>query len=198
MNDRQLLREFAERGSEGAFRALVDAHLPLVFGTARRITRNPALAEEVAQTVFILLARKAAGFASGVILSGWLFRTTRFVAARALRAENRRRKREEEALIMQQHTESNPLWTRVEPHLDQALSRLSEPDRNALLLRFFEQRSFREVALALGIHEEAAKKRVARAIEPHTAYHRSGRQPGPYGRRNRASLENARSPQTMK
>src|SRR5947207_15445919 len=83
MNDEQLLQSFAEHGSEAAFRTLVERHLPLVLGTARRITGESGLAEEVAQTVFILLARKARNLRPGTILSAWLYRATRFVAARA-------------------------------------------------------------------------------------------------------------------
>ena len=166
MNDTQLLENFAGNGSESAFRTLVERHLPLVLGTARRLTSDSALAEDVAQTVFILLARKANGFGSGIILSGWLYRTTKFVAARALSSEQRRRRREEEAATMHRdEIESDPIWHRVTPQLDDALQKLGETDRNALLLRFFNQQPMREVGVALGINEEAAKKRVARALE---------------------------------
>src|SRR5437870_6234117 len=90
MNDTQLVANFVQDGSEPAFRTLVERHFPLVLGTARRITGENGLAEEVAQTVFILLARKAPRLGPGTILSGWLYRTTRFVAARAVLAEQRR------------------------------------------------------------------------------------------------------------
>jgi RNA polymerase sigma factor (sigma-70 family) len=165
MNDAQLLREFVEGESERAFRQLVDQHLPLVIGTARRATGNDALAEEIAQAVFILLAQKASRLSSKTILSGWLYRTTRFVAARSLQSEARRRRREQEAAIMQTDTETDPAWTSLVPHLDDALGRLSEPDRTALLLRFFEEQSNREIGVAMGVSEDAAKKRVARALE---------------------------------
>ena len=165
MNDEQLLQSFAEHGSEAAFRTLVERHLPLVLGTARRITGESGLAEEVAQTVFILLARKARNLRPGTILSAWLYRATRFVAARALLAEQRRRRREQEAVTMQLNTDSDPAWQRVAPRLDDALGRLGQPDRNALLLRFFEQRPMRDVGASLGLSEEAARKRVARALK---------------------------------
>ena len=152
MNDAELLQDFAERGSESAFRALVDRHLPLVFGTARRITGNGTLAEEIAQTVFLLLARKARNFNPEAVLTGWLFRTTRFVSARALRTEQRRRRYEEAAAM---HLQSNldPQWPRLAPQLDDALARLNETDRTAILLRFFDQCGQRDVAQALGVSE---------------------------------------------
>src|SRR5438093_1722385 len=165
MNDEQLLQSFAEHGSEAAFRTLVERHLPLVLGTARRITGESGLAEEVAQTVFILLARKARNLRPGTILSAWLYRATRFVAARALLAEQRRQRREQEAVTMQLNTDSDPAWQPIAPRLDDALGRLGQPDRNALLLRFFEQRPMRDLGASLGLSEEAARKRVARALK---------------------------------
>jgi RNA polymerase sigma factor (sigma-70 family) len=165
MNDAQLLQRFTDDGSEAAFRTLVETHLPLVLGTARRVTGNEALAEEVAQTVFILLARKARSFNAQTILAGWLHRTARFVALRAVVAEQRRQRREQESVAMKYETESDPLWQRVAPALDDAVSRLAETDRQAVLLRFFEKRSFRDIGTALGLGEEAARKRVARAVD---------------------------------
>ena len=165
MNDAQLLQDFAGQNSEAAFRSLVERHLPLVFGTARRMTGDNALAEDIAQTVFILLAAKAKRLGRATILAGWLHRTTRFVAARALTAEQRRRRREQEAVTMQSSTPSDPSWLRQGPQLDQALARLNETDRNAILLRYFQDQSLRDVGVALGLNEEAAKKRVARALE---------------------------------
>jgi RNA polymerase sigma factor (sigma-70 family) len=164
MNDTELLQSFAS-GSEKAFQTLVERHLSLVLGTARRLTRDNAISEDVAQTVFILLAQKAKSFGPGIILSGWLYRTTRFVARRALTSEERRRWREQEAAQMQQQTESDPRWKLIEPELDEALCCLGETDRNAVVLRFFSNKPMREVGAALGVSEEAAKKRVARAVE---------------------------------
>jgi RNA polymerase sigma factor (sigma-70 family) len=161
MNDAQLWQSFTEHHSEAAFRTLVERHLPLVFGTARRMTGENALAEDIAQTVFILLARKGNSLRPNTILSGWLYRTARFVTSRALTAEQRRRRREQEAVTMQSFSSPEPL----DPELDDALARLGSVDRNAILLRYFEQQSLREVGLTLGLNEEAAKKRVARALE---------------------------------
>ena len=166
MNDAQLIETFVKEGSETAFRSLVERHLPLVFGTARRITNDGALAEEITQTVFILLAQKARSLARGTIVSGWLYRTTCFVAARASRAERRRQRREQEAVAMQNQIVSDPSSVGGStPHLDDALQQLSQKERNAVLLRFFEERPLRDVGASLGISEEAAKKRVTRALE---------------------------------
>lgn len=165
MNDCQLLQDFVEQGSEAAFRELVQRHLPLVFGVARRVTGDAALAEEIAQAVFVLLARKASVLRREVVLAGWLFRTTRFVASRTLRAEQRRRHREQEATVMQLASDPDPLWAHLAPQLDEALASLRESDRRAVILRFFEQRPLRDVGAVLGLSEEAAKKRVARALD---------------------------------
>jgi len=165
MNDWELLQDYAVRGSETAFRALVSKHLPLVYSSALRQVNDPHRAEEVSQAVFLLLARKASAFRRGVILAGWLFRTTRFVAARAQRSERRRQRREQEAFAMQQLATADQTWTRLRPILDEALAQLGEADRNAILLRFLEGLNHRQVGAAMGLSEEAAKKRVNRAME---------------------------------
>ena len=165
MDDWELLQEYAQRGSEGSFRELVNRHLGLVYSAALRQVNDPALAEEICQAVFILLARKAGSFRQGTVLTGWLFSTTRFVASRTLRGELRRRRREQEALVMQQANVSEGSWQRIAPELDDALEKLGESERNAVLLRFFEDKNHRQVGAALGISEEAAKKRVNRGLE---------------------------------
>jgi len=165
MEDWQLLEDYARTGSEAAFAQLVDRYLGLVHTAARRQLQDDALAADVAQAVFLLLARKAGSFGRQVVLSGWLFRTTRFVAARAQRTEIRRQRREQEALAMQELNTPNSHWNCLSPDIDEAIAGLSEPDRNALLLRFAEGRNHREVGIALGLNEEAAKKRVNRALD---------------------------------
>src|SRR5437016_2145332 len=90
MDDVQLLREYATRSSEAAFEQIVHRHINLVYSTALRQVRDPQLAQEVTQAAFILLARKARAMPEGTIVSGWLFKTARFAAMRALRSRLRR------------------------------------------------------------------------------------------------------------
>ena len=168
MDDWELLQAFAKNRSETAFAELVQRHLNWVYSTARRQTRDPHLAEDIAQAVFVLLARKAGKLRHGTVLSGWLFRTTRYVASCAMRTEYRRKAREQAAVAISSTTsfnENEALWNQLTPHLDQAVAALSELDRTAILLRFYEKKPLREVGVHLGLSEEAAKKRVSRAIE---------------------------------
>jgi RNA polymerase sigma factor (sigma-70 family) len=169
MNDWELLQKWVQQRSDVAFGELVNRHLNLVYASALRQVREPELARDVSQAVFLALAQKAHRLSSKVILSGWLFRTTGFVAARAVRSEMRRKRWETEASSMNPLiTDSmNPAetWPVVQNHLDSALQSLSAQDRDALLVRFFEQQPLRSVAERFGITDEAAKKRVSRAVE---------------------------------
>jgi len=163
--DWQLLDDYAERGSELGFRALVERHIGLVHAAALRQVQDRALAEEICQAVFTLLARKASSLPRRTVLAGWLFRTTSFVASRAIRAELRRQRREQEAASIQELSVPDEAWRRLAPDLDEALMQLSEGDRTAVLLRFFEDKDYEQVAIALGIGGEAAKKRVNRGLQ---------------------------------
>jgi RNA polymerase sigma factor (sigma-70 family) len=165
MEDWQLIESYLRDKSEAAFKTLVERHAGLVYASALRQVRDATLSQDVAQAVFILLARKAGRLGRGVVLSGWLFQTTRFVALRALRSEHRRHTREQEAFDMQQLTLGDEAWHRLTPIIDEALDRLHRPDRDVILLRFVEGRSLREIGDSLGVSEEAAKKRVMRAVE---------------------------------
>jgi len=164
MDDMQLVQAYVTEGSEEAFKTILDRHVNLVYSTALRQVGNPDLASEVTQTTFIILAQKARSLGPGTIISGWLYRTAQFAATRALRTEARRREREHEAALMQtEPTES--IWEQLSPILDQAMAHLGVADRNALVLRYFENKSARDVGQALGINEAAAQKRLVRAIE---------------------------------
>ncbi|MGO9204204.1 MAG: sigma-70 family RNA polymerase sigma factor [Limisphaerales bacterium] len=172
MHDSQLLDEYVSRNSETAFQSLVSRYLNLVHSTALRQVRNAPLAEEVAQAVFILLAHKASRLrkAKNLVLGGWLYRTTRFVAARALRGELRRQRREGEAFQMQQISSADETWRRIAPLLDEGMEQLGQTDRDAVILRFFQDEPLRAVGGALGISEEAARKRVSRSLEKLRAF----------------------------
>ena len=165
--DMALVREYAATQSEQAFQTLVSRYLNLVFSAALRQVRDPQLAEEVTQAVFIILARKAGSLGDAVILSGWLYRTTRFASADALKIQRRRQMREQEA-HMDAMTQSQPndvVWEQLAPELDEAMAQLGDKDRNAIVLRYFENKSLREVGTAMGLEERAAQKRVARGLE---------------------------------
>ena len=168
MTDSQrLLAEYAANGSEPAFRELVSRYIDLVYSASVRLVDGDThLAQDVAQTVFVDLARKADTLSSEVMLGGWLHRHTCFVAAKALRSERRRQFRERQAAQMNalnDHTEAN--LAQIRPFLDEAINRLGAEDRTAILLRFFEQSDFRSIGRALGTSDDTAQKRVTRALE---------------------------------
>lgn len=165
MTDFDLLHEYAARKSEASFTTLVNRYVNLVYSAALRQTHNPHTAEEIAQAVFIILARKAGGMRPETVLSGWLLRTTRFVALNTRRRELHRLHTEQETMNLYPTTETHSAWEQIAPLLDEALVSLSERDRNALTLRFFEHQSFKEIGGTLGTTEDGAQKRVSRALE---------------------------------
>lgn len=166
VQDNELLRAYWREGSEPAFSELVRRYVGLVFSTARRQVRDAALAEDVAQTVFCLLARKARSLSGTPTLAGWLYRATCFCATRAARREGRRRKWEQEAMATNPPgVQTDEMWERLAPVLDEALATLGDKDRLTILLRFFQRKPIREVGAALGVSEAAAKMRVARSVE---------------------------------
>ena len=161
-DDNALWREFVERDSEEAFAVLVARHVNKVYSVALRHTRNPHQAEEITQAVFVTLAKKSRHLGQGVVLSGWLYETARRTALTFIRGEIRRTRREQEAML----NETEPdVWPQMAPLLDAAMAGLNETDRHAVVLRFFDARSLSEVGAALGTSEEAAGKRVNRAVE---------------------------------
>ena len=166
MDDNALLRQYAENGSDEAFATLVTRHANLVYSVAMRQVGNPHEAEDITQAVFIILAQKAAQLRQGKALSSWLFQATRLTANNFVRSECRRHRREEEAQVQSILNEpESAVWPRIAPLLDTAVERLHEKDRQAILLRFYEGRNLREVGIVLGASEDAAEKRVSRALE---------------------------------
>ena len=168
-SDAELLQEYAERGSEAAFTEIAARYTNLVYSAALRQTGSPDLARDVGQSVFIDLARKAEGvskkMAENASLAGWLYRGTRFAALMLRRGELRRQTRERQAMEQLTIAETAPDWGHVRPLLDEAMAELEETDREALLLRYFKNEDLRAVGTALGVSEDAAQKRVSRAVE---------------------------------
>ncbi len=176
VTDWELLREYALRRSERAFAEVVHRHIDMVHSAAVRQVRDPHLAEDVAQAVFIILARKAGSLPQETIISAWLLTTTRYAAANAMRMRMRRDRHERTAgeqmkvgwdTFVRRHAAASRgggEWDDVAPVLDGAVAQLGKADRQALLLRYFEQKSLRDVGQAMGLSEDAAKKRVSRAV----------------------------------
>src|SRR5437867_2315256 len=167
--DAELLQAYAQNRSESAFTELVQRHIDLVYSAALREAHGDAsLAEDITQAVFVELAKKVSSLVWHPALAGWLYTCVRRMAANLHRSEERRQRREEEAQTMNEllsSEPSEPVWRQVQPVLDDAMHELNERDRTAVVLRFFEERPLKEVGLALGINENAARMRVDRALE---------------------------------
>lgn len=166
LDDLELLTSYAREESEAAFAALVTRYVNLVYSAALRFTGNPHHAQEITQAVFIILARKAGSLRRGTVLSGWLYQTARLTAANFVKGEIRRQRREQESYMQSTLNEPDAAaWEQIAPLLDEAMGRLGETDRNAVVLRFFENKTASEVGAALKLTEAAAHKRVNRALE---------------------------------
>ncbi|MGB0581485.1 MAG: RNA polymerase sigma factor [Limisphaerales bacterium] len=166
--DAELLRRYAEDGSESAFAELVKRHVDLVYGAAiRQAWGDVTLAEDLTQAVFTAMACQAGTLTQHPVLSGWLYNYVRHLAANQHRADQRRQRREQASIKMNtpnDEAEADALWEDVKPVLDDAMEGLEDKDRNAVVLRFYQERSLREVGTALGLSENAARMRVARAL----------------------------------
>ncbi len=166
LDDIALLRQYTEQNSEEAFAALVSRHVNKVYSVALRHTRNPHQAEEITHAVFVILAKKSGQLGKKVVLSGWLYETSRLMAVTFIRSEIRRARREQQAHMQNLLNEADTdVWPKIAPLLDAAMAALSETDRHAIVLRFFDGKNMKEVGTALGASEDAAKMRVNRAVE---------------------------------
>ncbi len=166
-DDAQLLQRYYREHIESAFAELVARHIDLTFSAALRIVGGDRhLAQDVTQIVFADLARKAGSLPRDVVLAGWLYRHACFTAAKAVRSERRRASREKKAMEMiALDDNTGPDWKQIAPILDEAMNQLSASDRDAIVLRFLQRLDLRAVGSALGIGEDAAQKRVSRAVE---------------------------------
>ncbi|MCW5556736.1 MAG: sigma-70 family RNA polymerase sigma factor [Verrucomicrobiae bacterium] len=163
--DLELLAAYAREKEDDVFAEIVRRHLDLVYAAALRQVRSPQLAEEVAQSVFLELARRAGRLSSDTLLAAWLYKVTHRMALNSVRAEVRRQAREQTALEMNAMDANTRDWKEIEPLLDEGMLSLDERDRAAVLLRYFENKSLREVGQFFGTSEDAAQKRVSRAVE---------------------------------
>lgn len=166
-SDPELLSTYLRDHSQQAFARLVERHIDLVFATALRVLHGDcAQAEDVTQEVFVRLARHAPALRDTPVLSGWLYTTAHHTAVSAIRSAVRRRQREAEASTMHQlHTDDTIAWTQIRPLIDEAMHQLPPTDQNAVLLRFFEGKSFALIGERLGLSENAARMRVERALD---------------------------------
>ncbi|HVU27700.1 MAG TPA: sigma-70 family RNA polymerase sigma factor [Verrucomicrobiae bacterium] len=164
-SDLDLLRQFAREHSQDAFSEIVQRHLNLVYSAALRQIRSPQLAEEIAQSVFADLVRNAGKLEPETNLTAWLYAVTRRTVIDVIRKESRRQLREQIAAEMQNMNATENAWVQIEPFLDEAMDSLDEADRAAILLRYFENKNLREVGEQLKISDDAAQKRVSRAVE---------------------------------
>ncbi|MGO8931163.1 MAG: RNA polymerase sigma factor [Limisphaerales bacterium] len=165
-SDSELLARFARSRSEDAFAKLVRRHVHLVYSAAlRQVGGDEHLAQDVAQTVFSDMARKAPALVPRATLTGWLHTSARFAAAKIVRAEHRRRDREEKFMREPNDAAPETDWEQLRPVLDEVMHQLQEADREAILLRYFENRPFSEIGIHCGLNENAARMRVERALE---------------------------------
>jgi RNA polymerase sigma factor (sigma-70 family) len=176
MDDLELLREYVERQSEQAFAELVGRHVDIVYSTALRLVGDADLAKDVAQLAFTDLARQAKARAHIHLVAGWLYRRVRYAALDLLKSDRRRREREKAAMqLTELNSEGPSVWQDVAPLLEDAMSRLGRAEQDIVVLRFFQNKSLREVGRALGLTEDAARMRVSRALEKLRAFfHRKG------------------------
>jgi RNA polymerase sigma factor (sigma-70 family) len=169
MNDHELLQRYSESRCEASFTELAKRYVDLVYSAAlRQVGGDAHLAHDVTQSVFIDLARKAGSLSGRTVLAGWLYTSAHYAAAKVVRTEQRWRAREQEANSMREisnESAAEPSWEELRPVIDEAMHELNQGERDAVLLRYFEKRQLGEVGAKLGVSEDAARKRVDRALE---------------------------------
>jgi RNA polymerase sigma factor (sigma-70 family) len=164
MDDFDLLQQYAVARSEAAFAELTRRYVNLVYSAGLRQVRDAAAAEDVTQVVFIVLANRAGRFHRQTVLSAWLVKAAYLASRNYLRTEGRRQVHER-AASRREAMQPEASWEQLSPELDEALARLAEASRSAVMLRFIEGKSFREIAERLGVSEVAARQRVFRGLE---------------------------------
>lgn len=164
-SDLELLHRYAKDGCEDAFAEVVQRHVDFVHSAALRQVRSPQLAQDVSQSVFLDLARNIPRLKPDTVVAAWLYEVTRRTAVDALRSEARRAAREQIVHDMREPDAGDATWLEVQPMLDEGLAQLEEAERTAILLRFFQGKTLREVGSAIGLTDDAAQKRVSRALE---------------------------------
>ncbi len=167
--DAELLQRYAGQKDERAFAEFVQRHLGLVYATALRTTGGRRhLAEEIVQRVFTDVARKAARLCHHPVLTGWLYRSTRYAAMETNRSELRRQNFNQRYAAMSDPitpAEDSADWERLQPVIDGAMEELRAGDRELVLLRFFQGLTFPEIASRLDLSENAARMRTERALD---------------------------------
>ncbi|MDB6053864.1 MAG: hypothetical protein JWN25_1387 [Verrucomicrobiales bacterium] len=165
LSDQELLHEFVRNGSESAFNHLVQRHVDLVYSAALRQVRSPQLAEDVTQSVFLDLFHSAKKLKPDSVLTTWLYCVTRRTAIDTIRTESSRQRREQAAMELADMKSPDPSWNEIAPLLDEAMDTLDEADRTGILLRYFENKSLRDIGVSLGISDDTAQKRLSRAVD---------------------------------
>ncbi len=164
-SDAELLREYAGKRSEEAFAEIVRRHINLVYSTSLRRVNDPHLAEDVTQSVFFVLAKKAGRISGSTVLAGWLYQTARFISADAIKMKMRRQYHEQAAATLRAESSGDEIWPKISPLLESAMDGLGSRDRNLILLRFFEGLEIGEIATAVGVPANTVSKQLQRALE---------------------------------
>jgi RNA polymerase sigma factor (sigma-70 family) len=166
LDDAELLRQYVQTHSEEAFTALVRRYVDLIYSAALRRVRDPHLAEDVTQAVFLILARRARNLPKETILAAWFYKSARYAAANALRMQQRRAIHEQAAAALpRKEPRMDANWPQIEPVLEAAMDSLRGSDRQLILLRFFQNRSVGDISAMLGISDNTAAKRLSRAVD---------------------------------